>query len=646
MRDIVNKITNLNRRSKQLIMAVLDSFLIPFSFLISIALFHSTINPLYQVNEYFWILFLPQIFTIPILIKNRLYRSVLKYMGYYVIIAAMKSITVSCIVLLIAINIFELSIPIPIILIYWFVSILVMVGSRYLLKSFIYYSDYNKKPIAIYGAGNTGAQLIHILKSSKEYIPVALFDDNMHKWGTVFNSICVSSPHEMNEIIKVNNIKLILFAITTLSADERKKILRKIANSPIEVRVITSLENIISGKINFNSVKKVDVLDILGREPVKPSKNLLNKNIKDKNILVTGAGGSIGSELCRQIIELNPKRLVLLDHSEHALYQINRLCSELTSSIEIIPILTTITNFKQITYTFDKYEINTVYHAAAYKHVPMVELNPSEGIQNNVLGTYNCAMAAMEFGVDTFILISSDKAVRPTNVMGATKRFSELVLQAIDDESSKTCFSMVRFGNVLDSAGSVVPLFREQINSGGPVTVTNREVTRYFMSIQEAVQLVIQAGAMAKGGDVFVLDMGEPIRIHDLAQKMIHLSGFQPITMENPDGDIEIKITGLRPGEKLFEELLLGNNVFRTEHSQIMQAKEKKIDWDAIEGAVMKIISASKDNDLKLIKEILMEFIDGYEPSIETFSSDSSSEFHQYIKNTANKVESEIKGLT
>jgi FlaA1/EpsC-like NDP-sugar epimerase len=378
-------------------------------------------------------------------------------------------------------------------------------------------------------------------------------------------------------------------------------------------------------------VRKVDVLDILGREPVEPSLKLLNKNIKDKNILITGAGGSIGTELCKQIMKLSPNRIVILDHSEFAVYKINNLLKDLTD-IQVIPVLTSVVQFEQILFALKKYEINTIYHAAAYKHVPMVELNPFDGIRNNILGTHTLVRAAMQCEIETFILISTDKAVRPTNVMGATKRFSELILQAAQDESTRTCFSMVRFGNVLDSAGSVVPLFRKQIKSGGPVTVTSPDVTRYFMSIQEAVQLVIQAGAMAKGGDVFVLDMGEPIKIYDLAQKMIHLSGFEPKTMDNPNGEIEIKVTGLRPGEKLFEELLIGNNVFITDHSQIMQAREVKYSWEKIEIAVQKIVNASKEVDLKLIKTILIEFIDGYKPSIEAFPAATLGDYHQYIK--------------
>ena len=645
MRYYINQLLNLTRFKKQLIMVGFDFLLIVVSLMLAYALKFNNYLPLDMILADFWLFYLTPIIVIPLFIKNGLYRSVLKYMGYHVILATMRSITIVCLLLLVLMSIFHLSNEISTIFIFWFVSILIIVGSRYFLKLSLYYSDYNKKSVAIYGAGKTGAQLIDNLKGSAEYVPVALFDDDKNKWGAVVNSIWVYSPEEMDEVIKEKNIKLILLTITTLSSNERKKILRKIANSPVEVRVITSLENIISGQINFESVKKVDVLDILGREPVKPSGKLLNKNIKGKNILVTGAGGSIGSELCKQIIKLSPKLIIILDHSEFAIYKINNFLKTLTD-IKVIPILTSVTQYDQILFTLKKYEINTIYHAAAYKHVPMVELNPFDGIRNNILGTYSLVKAAIQSEVEEFILISTDKAVRPTNVMGATKRFSELILQAAQDETNRTCFSMVRFGNVLDSAGSVVPLFREQIKSGGPVTVTSPDVTRYFMSIQEAVQLVIQAGAMAKGGDVFVLDMGEPVKIYDLAQKMIHLSGFQPMTVENIDGDIEIKITGLRPGEKLYEELLIGNNVFITDHDQIMQAREVKYSWEKIERGIQKIIYSTNEMDLKLIEKILIEFIDGYKPFMGTFTDKNIDENSHYVKKIESAEQSHLKGIS
>jgi len=354
----------------------------------------------------------------------------------------------------------------------------------------------------------------------------------------------------------------------------------------------------------------------LGREVVLPKKELLRKNIQNGNILITGAGGSIGAELSRQIKELQPSLLVLLDNSEYNLYNIHHELT-ITNGAEVVPVLSTVTNYKQVFNVIEKYKIDTIYHAAAYKHVPMVELNVVSGVYNNVIGTYNVAKAAKNLEIKNMVLISTDKAVRPTNVMGASKRLSEFILQAFADQNPETCFSMVRFGNVIDSAGSVVPLFRKQIKEGGPVTVTHRNITRYFMSIPEAVQLVLQAGSMAKGGDVFVLDMGEPIKILDLAYRMIHLSGLQPIDNNNPDGDIQIKFTGLRPGEKLYEELLIGDDVIQSKHPRIMQAREEKLTLENVLNFI-EMIKTSRDlQDETIIKDLLLKHVKGYTTEFE-----------------------------
>ena len=645
MRIFVNKIIRLNRLKKQVIMMMIDFILLPLSLLISYSLRFSDVFPLNELIQDKWLFLITPIITIPLFINRGLYRSVLKYMGYQVIIATMKSISIASMILYIVTLLNNSLLPRSIILIFWFVSILTVIGSRYFLKIIVYYSDFNKNPVGIYGAGKAGAQLVDNLRTSSEYYPIALFDDNPSKWGTVVNSLWVYNPKIMAEIIQQNGIKLILVAITTLSEGDRRRILRKIADFPVEVREVTSMENIISGEFSLNHVRRVDVVDILGREPVKPSPNLLKKNILEKNILVTGAGGSIGGELCLQILEQKPNKLILLDHSEYSLYKIHQLLLPIVD-IEIIPILTSVTEFEKMLNILSKYNIQTIYHAAAYKHVPMVELNPTDGIRNNIWGTYLCVKAALVHSIETFVLISTDKAVRPTNVMGATKRFSELILQAAQKESIKTSFSMVRFGNVIDSAGSVVPLFREQIKLGGPLTVTHPEVTRYFMSIEEAVQLVIQAGAMAKGGEVFVLDMGNPIKIYNLAEKMIHLSGFEPITSKTPEGQIEIKITGLRPGEKLYEELLIGDNVYITEHPQIMQAYEKLYEWDVIESAAQELYSASQKNDLSKIKNILLQYIEGYIPTenLDFDKVEKEKELLMISKERNNPIK--IKGIT
>jgi FlaA1/EpsC-like NDP-sugar epimerase len=469
----------------------------------------------------------------------------------------------------------------------------------------------SRKQAIIYGAGNAGVQLVESLKKSAVYAPVAFIDDLKAKQGTILNYLEVFPFEKIETLIKEKEAKVLLFAIPSASTKERTQILKKLSKYPIEVKVLPSMDNIVNGVVSIDNIKHVEVGDILGRTVVAPKKDLLKRNISGKNILITGAGGSIGSELSRQIMKLSPNKVVLLDNSEFNLYNIHLELVSKGFSIDLIPSLCTVTNYHQLKKIAEMNKIDTIYHAAAYKHVPMVEMNVVSGAYNNVVGTFNVAKVADELNVENLVLVSTDKAVRPTNVMGASKRMSELVLQAFS-EKSNTCFSMVRFGNVLDSAGSVVPLFRKQIKKGGPVTVTHRSITRYFMSIPESVELVLQAGAMAKGGDVFVLDMGEPIKIIDLAYKMIHLSGLTPIDIENPDGDIRVEFTGLRPGEKLYEELLIGNDVVQSEHPRIMQAKESKLTFDEVSICVNTIKSARENQDEKVVKELLLKYVDGY----------------------------------
>ena len=611
---ILKNIKQLKRRQKQLLMITFDVFLLPASLWISLSLRLSNIWPIKYWFENWWILILMPLLSIPLFIHYGLYRAILKYMGYQVIIATVKAITIASLSLgTILMFVRDIYFPRSTIMIYWFVSILVIISSRYIMKSILYLSEPNKKPIGLYGAGEAGFQVIDNLRSSSEYTPVALFDDDPAKWGTFINSMWVYSPDEMSEIIKKKNIKLILLSILGITKQKRRKILQNISKYPVEVRMIAGIDNLISGDYNLKQVQSVDVEDILGRDIVRPNISLLQKNIKRKSVLVTGAGGSIGKELCKQIINMNPNRLILYESNEYALYKAHMELKDLEPYINIVPILSSIVDRLKFKEILQEYQINTIYHAAAYKHVPLVEMNPLEGIKNNILGTYNCVKGAIESSVDTFILISTDKAVRPSNIMGATKRFSELILQGAHRLSTCTNFSMVRFGNVLDSAGSVVPLFREQINHGGPVTVTHPNITRYFMSIPEAVELVIQAGAMAKGGEVFVLEMGEPIRIMDLAEKMIHLSGYELRNNENPKGDIEIKISGLRPGEKLNEELIIGNNVYSTDHPQILKAEEKYINWENIEKNIILLESACESLDLNKALEILKVCVEDWD---------------------------------
>jgi len=609
----INHIKLLDRKQKQILMIGADFILLPLSLLFSLSLRLSNIWPIQYIIENIWLILIIPFLAIPLFIHYGLYRAVLKYMGYQVILATVKAITISSMCFGTILMFFrDMYFPRSTIIIFWFVSILIIIASRYIMKSILYLKDAEKKPIALYGAGQAGSQLIDSVRLSYEYVPVALFDDSPSKWGTFVNSMLVSSSNEMGDLIKKKNIKLILLAILGITKEERRRILQKISTFPVEVRMIASIDNLISGDFKLEQVQSVDVQDILGREPVEPNRTLLESNIKNKNILVTGAGGSIGSELCKQIVNLKPKTLVLFENNEFSLYKADQELSSFSSFIKIISVLSSTLDFLKLKDCLTRYQIHTVYHAAAYKHVPLVEQNPLDGMQNNIIGTYNCVKAALDVSIETFVLISTDKAVRPSNIMGATKRFSELILQGAHQLPSETKFSMVRFGNVLDSAGSVVPLFREQIKKGGPLTVTHPQVARYFMSIPEAVELVIQAGAMARGGEVFVLEMGEPVRILDLAKRMIHLSGFETKTDESLDGDIEIKITGLRPGEKLNEELIIGNNVYSTDHPQILKAEENSFNWDKIESETLKLKGAcetmDQDKALKILKTCVKEW--------------------------------------
>ena len=614
------KLLTLDRIYKQLITLFFDVVILTVSLWLSFFLrFGEPFNS-YLVDNLWLFIFVP-IIAIPLFVKLGLYRAVLQYIGIKVISTSFNAITISCFAITFFMYFFLDSssedLPRSIMPIFWFVSNTFIITSRFLLKGMMYSWDNSvnkRKQTIIYGAGSAGVQLAESLKKSIDYAPVAFIDDDKQKHGTIINFLKISCFNSLKKVIKKHEAKLILIAIPSTSQSRRVEILKKLSKFPLEVKVLPSVDNIINGEVTIESIKKVQVEDILGRDAVVPQEKLLKKNIKAKNVLVTGAGGSIGSELCRQILELSPSKIVLIENSEFNIYSVHQELLKSKKRSEIIPKLATVTNLQQVNQIIKEHEINTIFHTAAYKHVPMVEMNISEGVYNNVIGTYNVAKAALDNNVENMLLISTDKAVRSTNVMGASKRFSELILQAFSEEKSNTCFSMVRFGNVLDSAGSVVPLFRGQINEGGPVTVTHRNITRYFMSIPEAVQLVLQAGAMAKGGDVFVLDMGDPIKILDLAYRMIHLSGLKPIDTENPNGDIKIKFTGLRPGEKLYEELLIGDDVIQSEHPRIMQAREEKLPLELI---IKKVNEISKlrdvQNDIE-IKEILLKNVNGYKP--------------------------------
>jgi FlaA1/EpsC-like NDP-sugar epimerase len=496
---------------------------------------------------------------------------------------------------------------------------LIYVGlSRLLLRALLQYRRSNKEPVAIYGAGDAGVQLVTALRNAGKYRPVAFLDDNPALQRQVVAGIDVRPPRELARLIEREAVSCVLLAMPSQSHRRRRAILESLQGHAVRVETIPDISDIVAGRATVTDVREVNASDLLGRDPVQPNSTLLDGCIRGKVVMVTGAGGSIGAELARQIMRLSPLRLVLVEMSEPALYQIERelrsLSSSLQAQVEIVALLGNVHHQHRVRDIMHRYGVQTVYHAAAYKHVPIVEQNIIEGVHNNVFSTWYAAEAALECRVETFVLVSTDKAVNPTNVMGATKRCAELTLQAMQERSSHTRFCMVRFGNVLESSGSVVPLFREQIKSGGPVTVTHKDVTRYFMTIPEASQLVLQAGPMAQGGDVFVLDMGEPVRIEDLARRMIRAMGLTERCAGNPDGDIEIVYTGLRPAEKLYEELLIGNNVVRTIHPRIRRATEHRLPWVQMKVVLDELLNALREFDCARARDLLMRVVVEYQP--------------------------------
>jgi FlaA1/EpsC-like NDP-sugar epimerase len=505
--------------------------------------------------------------------------------------------------------------------VYTALAILMVSGGRYIARAFLITrpSSRRAESVVIYGAGEAGAQLAISLQEAGETIPVAMVDDDETLHGKRVKGLSVYSPAQIDQLMQSTGASRVLLAIPRASRRRRRKVLERLSEHPFRVQTMPDFQDIVSGQARVDDIRDVDVQDLLGRNAVPPNPTLLDASIKGKNVLVTGAGGSIGAELCRQILQLNPASLVLFELSEPALYSIdrelNRLAAKFRDAPEIISLLGSVHHEDRIKEVMATFEIQTVYHAAAYKHVPIVEHNLFEGIHNNVLGTLHAARAAIDANVETFVLISTDKAVNPTSVMGASKRFAEMTLQAYQRESPGIRMCMVRFGNVLESSGSVVPLFKEQIRSGGPVTVTHRDIIRYFMTIPEAAQLVIQAGAMANGGDVFVLDMGKPVRIYDLACRMIKLMGCTIRDESNPDGDIEIEFTGLRPAEKLFEELLIGSNVSGTEHPRILRADEDFLNIQELSKCLDELEAASRELDHGKAREILLEAVLEYSPT-------------------------------
>ena len=511
--------------------------------------------------------------------------------------------------------------PMQLVVVYAAFCGLYLVGSRYSAQYFLILRSQEKTNVIIYGAGESGAQVAQALDRSSALVPVAFVDDEWSRHGEQLNGVPVYARSELEKLIVRHHVSRVLLAMPSASRRNRRQIVSSLELLPVHVQTVPDLNDLISGNATFDDIREVDVEDLLTRMPVAPDPGLMQATLLDKSVLVTGAGGSIGSELCRQILQARPHRIVLFELSEIALYTIDRelraLSEELEIEVRIVPLLGSVQHQHCVQEVMQRFEIHTVYHAAAYKHVPMVEQNIIEGACNNVLGTLNTARAAISANVSSFVLVSTDKAVSPTNVMGATKRLAEQVLQALQETTSTTCFSMVRFGNVLESSGSVVPLFREQIRNGGPVTVTHPLIIRYFMTIPEAAQLVIQAGAMATGGDVFVLDMGEPVKIVDLARRMIHLAGLTVRDSDTPDGDIDIEFTGLRPAEKLFEELLIGENVSGTDHPRIMRAEEHFTPLKKLMPLLAEVHEAAQHLDRGRMREILVATVEEYQPALD-----------------------------
>lgn len=571
-----------------------------------------------------WAVMASIVIAIPIFIMFGLYRAIFRYSGWPALSAVVQAMGIygllyAAIFTVIGVKDIPRTIGIiqPILLFLFLsasrVLVRICLGNQYLSVL----QGASRPKALVYGAGSTGRQLVDALANNHEIQIVGFLDDDEQLHGQVLNGQPIYSPTNLKALADKLTISDVLFAIPSLSRRRRNEILDQIQAAHLAVRVLPSVVDLAQGKVSISDLRELDIDDLLGREPVRPNHELLAKNIFSKIVMVTGAGGSIGSELCRQIFAMKPSTLLLIEQSEFALYLIQQELEKnsATCEIELVPLLASVQDAERMRAIISSWHPQTIYHAAAYKHVPLVEHNPTEGIKNNVFGTLHTAQAAMAYNVPSFILISTDKAVRPTSIMGASKRLAEMVLQALAAISPDTTFSMVRFGNVLDSSGSVVPKFRQQIQEGGPVTLTHPEVIRYFMTIPEAAQLVIQAGAMAKGGDVFVLDMGQPVKILDLAKRMIELSGLKVKDEQTPDGDIEIEIIGLRPGEKLYEELLIGNNPTPTSHLWIMKAQEEFIPWVILGDRLKALEAALKLNDSKLILEIIKELVCGYTPS-------------------------------
>ena len=612
---------NLSRRNKRTLMVLFDACTVIASIFLAFSLrlghfYYPTGN-----NQLLLIMIASPILALPIFYAFGFYREVIRYVGFKALWQINQATTLYAVLwALISFMAVIDGIPRTVILINWSIVLMSVGGSRFFARWVLSQENITnplsqKRNVLIYGAGSAGRELCTALYQSSEYNPVAYVDNSVELYRQSINGLEVFNEDDIEDLIQKHNIKEVLLALPSISRRRRNEIIAILNPLPINVRSLPSVSELAQGKVKIDDLRDVSIKDLLGREPVKPNEELLKLKITGKVVLVTGAGGSIGSELCRQIILQKPKQLILYEINEFSLYNVEQEFDKIEMPhVEILPVLGSVRDRKRFQNVVKHFSVQTIYHAAAYKHVPLVEYNNSEGVLNNTFGTLIAAEVALAEKVETFVLISTDKAVRPTNTMGATKRIAELVLQALSKQESSTCFTMVRFGNVLDSSGSVIPLFKQQIKNGGPVTVTNANMVRYFMTIPEAVELVVQAGAMGKGGDVFVLDMGEPVRIYDLATKMIQLSGLQVLDKDNLDGDIEIKCTGLRPGEKLYEELLVGDNISQTDSLLIMRAEESMLDWEDLKPILDQLNEAINNSDQEKVRELLIEAVPEFKP--------------------------------
>ena len=571
---------------------------------------------LYEVP---WIFPVAMLATIESFRRFGLYRSPLRYASGAMVYRVVSAGTVAAIIVAAAVFMIpDGVVPRGALVILWGLLIALPGAVRVIVRDVVrhYSSAKQRVAVAIYGAGSAGHQLATALLQGSKFQPVAFVDDAPGNRGQTIGGLTVYGRDYLSTLIEERGVREVLVAIPAASVARQREVINLLSKHPVVVRIVPSFEDIAGGRKRVDDLRRIEIADILGREAVSAIPQLLSRAVQGRCVLVTGAGGSIGSELCRVIFKQNPKRLVLVEQNEFALYSISQELEELratlNSDVDVAPVLASVTDRGRMERTMRFSAAEVVFHSAAYKHVPIVELNATEGVRNNVFGTLNCALAARDAGVDSFVLVSTDKAVRPTNVMGATKRFAELILQAFADQAAKPKFSIVRFGNVLESSGSVVPLFKRQIAMGGPITVTDPEVTRYFMTIPEAARLVVQAGAMSLGGDVFLLDMGEPIRISDLAERMIHLSGLRVRNESDPSGDIEIAYTKMRAGEKLHEELLIGNNAVTTEHPMIQRAQEEKLPWSEVSRLLDRLQEACDQHNIEQVRAVLAEAVPGY----------------------------------